>query len=241
MTDQEWSDCDDMKRMLAAIRGTVSDRKSRLFNVACCRRIWHLLTKPAVRAAILVGERFADGLADGLELRAALGTIHKERARTPTYTPQGSALQAAGFSCSCSTPPFPFQTAHDMRIALAATFPEAQRHAVHEREMLACCDLVREILGNPFRRMVVEPAWLTDSVRHLALAIYECHSFEDMPILADALEDAGCRQPALLDHCRLPPAPVREGSEPVGHVRGCWVLDLLLGKSGPEDVAAGPR
>jgi hypothetical protein len=249
MTEQQWCDCDDMKQMVGAVRGTVgtrerfrarvlgsselmvSDRKNRLFNVACCRRIWHLYRRPAVQAAILVGERFADGLADDVELRAALNAIHKERARVLHYSTQGEAVQAAGFTVTQPDPKWLFLAAHNMKIAVGSTVAEAERRAVQEREERASCDLVREILGNPFRQVVLEPVWLTESVCHLALAIYESLSFEDMPILADALEDAGCREARILDHCRKVPGPSPEGSAPVGHARGCWVLDLVLGRS----------
>jgi hypothetical protein len=79
---------------------------------------------------------------------------------------------------------------------------------------------VRDVFGNPFRRVGVEPAWLTPDVRALAQALYAGREFERLPILADALEDAGCTAQAILDHLRGPGE----------HVRGCWVLDLLLGK-----------
>lgn len=72
----------------------------------------------------------------------------------------------------------------------------------------------------PFRDIACEPAWLTDTVRTLARGIYEQKAFERMPILADALQDAGCENEDVLNHCR---------DTACEHVRGCWVLDLLLG------------
>ena len=83
------------------------------------------------------------------------------------------------------------------------------------------CDLLREVFGNPFRPVRAEPAWLTSDVLLLARGIYEETAFDRMPILADALQDAGCDEPAILDHCRDPKQT---------HVRGCWVVDLVLGK-----------
>ena len=81
--------------------------------------------------------------------------------------------------------------------------------------------MLRCLFGNPFRPVPVIPsAWRTPTVLGMARAIYTERRFEDLPILADALEDAGCTDAALLDHCRGP-GP---------HVRGCWVVDLLLGK-----------
>ncbi|MBA4191171.1 MAG: hypothetical protein C0467_24590 [Planctomycetaceae bacterium] len=80
--------------------------------------------------------------------------------------------------------------------------------------------LLREIIGNPFRPVSLDPVWLTSDVVALARGIYEERAFDRMPILADALQDAGCDNADILDHCR--------GNSP--HVRGCWVVDLVLGK-----------
>jgi hypothetical protein len=81
--------------------------------------------------------------------------------------------------------------------------------------------LVREIFGNPFRPAALSLSWLTPTATALAAAIYHERRFADLPMLADALEEAGCSSADVLAHCR----------QPVPHVRGCWVLDLLLGKT----------
>jgi hypothetical protein len=80
--------------------------------------------------------------------------------------------------------------------------------------------LLRDVIGNPFRPVTVDPAWLMSTVRALAAVIYADRAFDRLPILADAIEDAGCDSADILAHCR--------GDGP--HVRGCWVVDLLLGK-----------
>lgn len=80
--------------------------------------------------------------------------------------------------------------------------------------------IIHEIYGNPFRSVVVEASWLTTDARLLAGGIYTDRAFDRMPILADALQDAGCDNDDILNHCRGP-GP---------HVRGCWVIDLVLGK-----------
>jgi hypothetical protein len=82
-------------------------------------------------------------------------------------------------------------------------------------------DLLRDIFGNPFRPVAVDPRWLTSDVVELARGIYADCAFDRLPILADALQDAGCDHPDVLTHCRC------DGP----HVRGCWVVDLLLGKT----------
>ena len=91
-------------------------------------------------------------------------------------------------------------------------------------EVVAACivetDYVRDVFGNPFRRSTFDPDWRTDTAVLLARQMYESRDFSAMPILADALQDAGCDNPDVLNHCR--------GGGP--HVRGCWVVDLVLGK-----------
>jgi hypothetical protein len=220
VTADEWASCDDPKEMVCAMRGKVSDRKNRLFNVACCRRIWHLFRKPAVHEAILVGERYADGLADREQLRAALRVIHQERARTPAGLAAAHAIQAAGFVAAEFREDFPFAAASEAAVALWYYVPEDQRDAARHRELLAECELLREILGNPFRRVSLKRDWLTPGVLALAGALYEERDFAAMPVLADALEEAGCTCAEVLDHLR----------GPNGHVRGCWVLDLVLAR-----------
>jgi hypothetical protein len=82
--------------------------------------------------------------------------------------------------------------------------------------------LALELVGpNPFRPIAFSPSWRTDTAVSLARQMYDSRDFGAMPILADALQDAGCEEPAILDHCRDPNQV---------HVRGCWVVDLVLGK-----------
>ena len=88
------------------------------------------------------------------------------------------------------------------------------------REYVAQAILLRDIFGNPFRPVTFSPSWRTSTAASLASQMYESGDFGAMPILADALQDAGCDSADVLDHCR--------GPRP--HVRGCWVVDLVLGK-----------
>jgi hypothetical protein len=96
--------------------------------------------------------------------------------------------------------------------------PEARAFGGRERQAQA--ELARDIFGNPFRPVAFSPSWRTDTAVALARQTYESRDFGAMPILADALQDAGCDNTHILSHCR--------GQGP--HVRGCWVLDLVLGK-----------
>ncbi len=100
---------------------------------------------------------------------------------------------------------------------------EAVRDGVETCETVCQARLVRELFGNPFRPMRFDPAWCDAQdavVTRIATAIYQDRSWEDLPILADALEDAGCDWSALLEHLHGP-GP---------HTRGCWALDLILGR-----------
>lgn len=81
--------------------------------------------------------------------------------------------------------------------------------------------LFHDIFHNPFRPAAFSPAWQTQAAVGIASQMYEARDFANMPVLADALQDAGCDSPEIFDHCR--------GAGP--HVRGCWVVDLVLGKS----------
>ena len=102
-------------------------------------------------------------------------------------------------------------------------------------ELVAQAHLLRDIFGNPFRPASFSPDWRTDTAIALARQMYESRDFGAMPILADALQDAGCDSADILNHCREPGPHIRECwldhcRGPGPHVRGCWVVDLVLGK-----------
>jgi hypothetical protein len=213
MTEAEWLACGDPQPVLEFLRGKASDRKSRLFACACCRRVWHLLTDKRSRTVIEVAERFADGLSPDDELAAARSGAHAALAFVNPEDLTAEDYAALG--------------------AEAAAFPEAPRAAGSVAWAAQNCGgqgenrsqsaLLRDIFGNPFRPVAADPSWLAwngGAVRNLARAIYDERAFDRLPVLADALEEAGCDNADVLGHCR-------GGGE---HVRGCWVVDLLLGK-----------
>jgi hypothetical protein len=107
-------------------------------------------------------------------------------------------------------------------------FEAEDRRERAARKQLA--GFLREILGNPFRPPRFEDAWRTSTVSALAKGIFEDRAFDRMPILADALLDADCDEEAVLRHCR---GTELHAKEPVSHVRGCWVIDLILGRYEP--------
>jgi hypothetical protein len=201
MTDAEWLNCRNPELMLTDLGDRASPRKLRLFACATCRRLWHVLPDERSRKAVEVSELFADGLADARALRAAA----KDAARAQT-----AAREARTLSWNAAL--------------TAQTAAEDDPVAAARRAALtgADTDMVREVFGNPYRPVAIEPAWRTwndGCVVRLARAIYEERRFRELPILADALMDAGCDREELLDHCRsLGP-----------HYRGCWVVDALRG------------
>jgi hypothetical protein len=200
--------------MLQLLRDKASARKLRLFAVACCRRVSQLAGLPE----IAVAERAADGRATEDELaeaRAESARGYEQSMGQFSYVPPPAyvfAFGAALAAASSST------TEAAEGAAQAATF-------AGDSEPPAQAALVRDIFGNPFRPApAAAPGWLhwnEDTVAKLAQAIYEERAFYRLPVLADALEEAGCTDPTIIAHCR----------QPGEHVRGCWVLDLILAKA----------
>jgi hypothetical protein len=175
MTEADWLKCEYSRPMLEFLHGKASDRKLRLFTVACVRLV---PAHPAccnsvegsdwLRRCVEVADRLADGLASADELEIVL--------------------------------------------------PWSLGHPLTEKQQPG---LLHDIFGPlPFRPVTLDSSWLTSTVTSLAQAIYDERAFDRMPILGDALEDAGCDNASMLEHCR-------SGGE---HVRGCWVVDLVLGK-----------
>jgi hypothetical protein len=260
--EDSWPEGTSLGRMLGAAGEFATDRQRRLFSVACCRRIWHLMTE--ARCAKLVeeresavgfpraggpwpsaflmqtvelAERAADGEATDAEIQRASanaellhdverdyydddqGDEHApfDRELSTTCTVAGAVLAAMRtYGCEAAA-----------RCAALAVFrdkggkvEDASPDAVDPDETAAQRDLVRDIFGRPLRLESADPAWLTPPVLRLARGIYDDRDFGLMPILGDALEDAGCADDAVLSHLRA--------DKP--HARGCWVLDLLLGR-----------
>jgi hypothetical protein len=235
MTESQWLACTDPVRMKWFLQGKASPRKMRLFDCACCRRIWRLLTDQRSRRAVEVAERHADGEADDDLLTSAFTAADRAIPRTAGLGPE-SAFHAA---LVAAAPPgelvyTPLVWLSTSEFAATAVLYEAYGQAVaggtrklpahvQQAEKAAQAALLRDLFGNPFRTTSLDPVWTTwhDGLPvKMAAAIYAERRFEDLPILADALEEAGCEQPDVLAHCR----------GPGGHARGCWVVDLILSK-----------
>jgi hypothetical protein len=233
MTEVEWLKSNDPEGMIAALGRKASKRKRRLFGCACCRRIWPLLTDERSRTAVTVAEGFADGLASGRDLVDA-ETAAKIAERDADWRPNGWRRTAASAS-ACATSKHAADAVKAWRyVSWVVEWKRAADRNVtpedkdfhrilkeaEDEELAEQTPLLRCIFGNPFRPVLVGPSWLTSTVVAIAEGIYADRAFDRLPILADALEDAGCDHADILAHCR--------GTGP--HARGCWVVDLLLGK-----------
>jgi hypothetical protein len=166
-------------------------------------------------AAQIAEQAFADAL---LQLRRAeAGDDYIAWSRIQAQTSAAEAIRLL-FNRMTAAAFCPLRCAD--AIAHAECLP---RHpAIPAPERIPQLSIFRDIFGNPFRPVAFDPAWRSESAVSLARMMYESRNFHVMPVLADALEEAGCDNADVLAHCR----------EPNGvHVRGCWVVDLVLGKS----------
>lgn len=223
MTETEWLRWKDPVPMLWLLEDQVSERKLRLFSVACCRRIWELFQEPACCLAIETSERYADGIASLTELRNALETSWPAPPSSwfsrvfadPRDGWRGQAVEIA------------WQTAHptlDARRVAQLTLDILQAIKLFPyrwdswfgwgQEPKAQAALLRHFFYNPFRPFVPPPSW-PSIVTALAIALYngeDCHY-----ALADALMEAGYGE--LAEHF-----------QDAGHPKGCWAMDAILGK-----------
>ena len=239
MTERQWLASKDpraMQNFLVAeheSRRKIGRRRLRLFACACVRGIWPLLRHPGSRQALYYAELYADGQTTEHDLATATNQAKVAvRSEYPNYSalslPHGQAAQAAGHAVS---------KRYDLgnhpsvvHASFAAVWAWAYNEAVNDKGAVdRLCELrqavhadwLRDVFGNPFRPASFSPKWRTDTAVALAQQMYESREFDAMPILADALQDAGCDNNEILTHCR---------DTALTHVRGCWVLDLVLNR-----------
>jgi hypothetical protein len=208
MTEAEWLGCDKPYEMLHFVQGKASERKLRLFACAWCRRLWHLLPDERSRRALETGEQYAEGLVGEDGRRAA-----RESAQRATEDAVAEERWEEAYA------------ARDARktVELAKDRVVCVDHQYSLQERQQQCAIIHDLFGNPFNPVAIDLTWLAwegGIIPKLAQAIYEERAFDRLPILADALEEARCTSEELLTHCRA-------GGE---HVRGCWAVDVLLGK-----------
>lgn len=228
MTESDWLASSDPGPMLEFVRGTVDDRKVRLFQVACCRRIWNLMPDDACREAVELAERYADG-----ETTDRRRVAMRKRMNLPTTDlferwTRGAAYETLEKTVMRRLPflgvPVVFGEVA-RRKAFGASSPRgfgdpAVYRRAYDAERAAEARLVRCLCGNPFRPVAAVSSWRTDKSTSLARAMYDSRDFSALLKLADALRKGGCKDGGILAHCR------EEGP----HARGCWVVDWVLEK-----------
>jgi hypothetical protein len=228
MTEAEWLACTDPRPMLKFVTDNVG-RNLCLFACACCRRIRHLLPYEQSLRALELSELYVDGGVDQQSLLQASDAaelvcqqINREREGADDAD-RGRLLSLETAAAAVWGASWPDDYSEAQEVAGNVIKALAPNTSAQEEERRYQATIVRCIFGNPFRPVTANPSWLAwneGTVRKIAQSIYEERAFERLLILADALEDAGCDDADILAHCR--------GDGP--HVRGCWVVDLLLGK-----------
>jgi hypothetical protein len=242
MTEAEWLTREDRNELLEYLQARAYDRELRLFACACCRRIWKHLKKKASRVVVEISEQFAAGLVTGERLNEAaqkawdaFGMVQWSAESDLETNPARAVL---GLQLDLNVT----RAADESSATIAAAarereYKRRQRKRVGDQpepweqydpiyraaevvEQTIQTNLLRDIVPNPFRPVTFDPLWRTTVAVALARQMYDSRDFSVMPILADALQDAGCDSDDILNHCR--------GNGP--HVRGCWVVDLVLGK-----------
>jgi hypothetical protein len=232
MSEDDWLNAGEPDLMLTWLRdfGGASERKLRLFAVACFRRVWHLLTDEHARAAVRTSERYADGAASLEELEAAFAAA--DRAHQEAC--QRASVQSVTFLDAARLAAHPVErgladsTAHAVAFGVAWQGNDFVEAAAGEESHQ--CDLLRDVFGLlAFRPVPVPGSWRTRTVLALAQRAYEEQDPRTgmldavaLGVMADALEEAGCDGGDLLTHLRQPG---------IVHVRGCWAVDLLPEKS----------
>ena len=251
VTEAQWLRCRNSQKMLQFLREKrkASERKLRLLACACCRRVWDLMPEPDSRHAVLVAERFADGLASEGELatvgRQAGRPARHAAARYIRKFPGAAGRAAAALRGSHAYNRLyeaygeplgrgaPREAVKELGLSDGAALDP--RDAYLEAQALEAAEqtaLIRDLFGPlPFREVSIAPTvrtWNDGCVVKIAQTAYEADFLPDgtldrarLAVLADAFEEAGCADEEILRHLRGP-GP---------HVRGCWVVDLLLGKS----------
>ena len=202
MTEAEWLTCDDPERMLGVIWGKPSARRQYLVGL-----VWigypHRQLTPHLRAVADAVSELADARARAKDFRFPWEWADDEPEMEASYFDHLTDFEG------------PAEGLYRCSLLLDSHWREFRGRFEAERAFR--CAVLREILGNPFRPVVFAPEWRTSTAIALAAQMYESRDFSPMPILADALQDAGCENEEVLNHCRGP-GP---------HVRGCWVVDQV--------------
>jgi hypothetical protein len=221
MNEEEWLACEDPHAMLMFLRNRLDDRHYWYFVAACLRRCLPALDSlptdqeaRRMKAFVELLDRIAGGTATPAELESHYPSDVLNQAWGEALAGSLNAAEAV-VSGMLMTKRFANRTA-ERRVTAREAAITATRHA----ERAAQSALLRCIAGNPFGPVNFDVSWRTPNVVSIARATFAERRFANLPILADVLEEAGCADVAILNHCR--------GSDP--HARGCWVIEGLTGQ-----------
>jgi hypothetical protein len=222
VTEAEWLACSEPQAMLTFLsqRGRF-DRKHRLFACACCRRIWGHFPDERNRDLVAAMEDHPELTFEDFEIHdaAVASSAREQELHGNSAYWVAKALGRSFYKMTASVSAAVVST-RVLGIIAPGEQSLGREHAARRAEERALAELLRDVFGNPFRVAEFSPEWRTDTVMALAGQMYDSREFSAMPILADALQDAGCSDELILSHCR------EEGA----HVRGCWAVDLVLGR-----------
>jgi hypothetical protein len=227
MTEQEWLCSGDPEPMLEFLGARATARKLTLFAIACCREVFFLTKDHRVKHAALLGEYVADAQGPLEELNQLLLNLQAAGDHLGAWTvvvpmwarSRNSLLHVGLFNLASAVASHTVPEVATTEESWDMPWDPAWRGA-YLREKAKQARLLREVIASPFLPMTLDTDRVTCHVQSLAEFIYHARAFDRLPILADALEDAGCDNVDILNHCR-------QGGE---HVRGCWPVDLILGK-----------
>ena len=213
MTEEEWLAGTSVYSLLFAASQFSSERKTRLFVSGFAR--WHLRENnhPDFFRGIEILEHAADGAASLASIESAFQSFGSGNVRDYEARGFGGEMMYLAQLLQFSLP----RPRRPSRYVGMIGDYEPEGILGLPQSGLA---ILRDIFGNPFRPTTLNPSWLTSTVVSLAQGIYDERAFDRMPILADALQDAGCDSEEILNHCR------QLGE----HIRGCWLIDLLTGR-----------
>jgi hypothetical protein len=231
MNEADWLTSEDPAAMLGYLEGRAGERKVRLFSVGCLRhymsrlRSWRRLVE-----TVELLERYADGQVPAAEMEEAREGVQM----APYGAPEFEQFAYQAVAAAVAEDPFEaarnvceslrLQEVREVAYESAPGENEQQRNAAaSQAECRRQAGMLREVFGNPFRPAPLRPDWLhwdSGAVVAMARVMYEGGQLGELPYLADALEDAGCDHAEVLRHLRQAYPP---------HVRGCWVVDQILG------------
>jgi hypothetical protein len=223
MTEAEWRTCTSPEAILNFLTSKASPRKLRLYAIGCCRRIWRELADDRCLYAVEVAQRFVDGRASEADLFAAgQMVVSVARILGDPHSPASEATYSRGGAAWAATRMPAWHAAWDAAWDARVVARDCIAGTDWEKERRWQAALLLDLFANPFHTVRIDPTWLVQgdgAVANLARVIYDEDRFGDLPILADALEEAGCTSTEMLSHCRA--------AQP--HYRGCWVVDAVLG------------